>query len=111
LQERDPFYEPPESEVLIGGVHAYLRSLAYMVESDEQLPVTDFKGQERGQLSVGLYPCTPQGKEITGEFVDSPQDLVGKNLSFKVKIHSAVGLPNKFVMVIYIRHNILNVYV
>ncbi len=61
---------------MIGGVYVYLQSLAYMVELDEQLPITDFKGNERGQLSVAVFPCTPQGKEITGEFVDSPDELV-----------------------------------
>jgi len=96
-KDRDPFYEPPDSEMIIGGVTAYLRSLAYMVESDEQIAIVDFQGQERGQIKVGLYPCTPQGKEITGDFVDNPEDLVGKNLSFKVKINEAVGLPRKFV--------------
>lgn len=99
FQDRDPFYEPPDSEMIIGGVTAYLRSLAYMVESDEQIAIVDFQGQERGQIKVGLYPCTPQGKEITGDFVDNPEDLVGKNLSFKVKINEAVGLPRKFVNV------------
>lgn len=46
-----------------------------MVEIDEQLPITDTKGNERGQLKVALMPCSPQGKEITGEFVDQPEEL------------------------------------
>ena len=52
LQDHDPFYEPPDSEMFIGGVQVYLRSLAYMIESEEQMPITDFKGQEKGQLKV-----------------------------------------------------------
>lgn len=80
-QDRDPFFESPESEVPIGTVHVFLQSLAYMVEIDEQLPITDFKGNERGQLKVALMPCSPQGKEITGEFVDQPEELVRTHLS------------------------------
>ena len=30
-QERDPFWEPDDAEVLIGSVHVYLQSLAYLV--------------------------------------------------------------------------------
>ena len=30
-QERDPFWEPDDAEVLIGSAHVYLQSLAYKV--------------------------------------------------------------------------------
>jgi len=96
-KDHDPFFEAPDAEVLIGVVHVYLQSLAYMVEVDEQLPITDFKGNERGQLKIVLVPCGEDGHEIVGEFVDSPEDLIGKNLSFKVKIPNGIGLPRKFV--------------
>lgn len=56
--------------------HVYLQSLAYMVEVDEQLPINDLKGNERGQLKVLLVPTNDKGKEIVGEFVDSPEELV-----------------------------------
>ncbi len=90
LQDRDPFYESPDTEVLIGVVHVYLQSLAYMVEVDEQLPITDFKGNERGQLKIVLVPCGEDGREIVGEFVDSPEDLVC--LIFYLKIFSPEDL-------------------
>uniref|UniRef100_A0A915IDZ8 Kinesin-like KIF1-type domain-containing protein n=1 Tax=Romanomermis culicivorax TaxID=13658 RepID=A0A915IDZ8_ROMCU len=96
-KSRDPFYDSPDTEVNIGTVYVFLQSLAFMVELDEQMPITDFKGQERGQLRVQLAPCSPQGREIMGEFVDSPEELMGKNLGFKVKIISAVGIPRKFI--------------
>lgn len=51
-------------------------------------------------VQVELLPCTPQGNELKGEFVDSPDELVGKNLAFKVKINNAIGLPRKFTNVI-----------
>ncbi len=74
--------------MLVGSVNVYLQSLAYMVELEEQLPITDFTGQERGQLSVSLAPCTPQGKEITGEFVDSPRELVNHNFAHTFSCYS-----------------------
>lgn len=94
LQDRDPFYESPDTEVLIGVVHVYLQSLAYMVEVDEQLPITDFKGNERGQLKTILVPCGEDGREIVGEFVDSPEDLVSL---FSLILQKNFHLNEKFL--------------
>ncbi|KAH7700395.1 hypothetical protein AAVH_32485, partial [Aphelenchoides avenae] len=94
-RERDPFYEPPDSSVVIGTATVFLQSLAYMVELDEQVPITDIHGSETGQLSVAMRPCSASGKEILGEFVENPRELVGKNLGFKVMILSALGLPRR----------------
>uniref|UniRef100_A0A914ZNN9 Kinesin-like protein n=2 Tax=Parascaris univalens TaxID=6257 RepID=A0A914ZNN9_PARUN len=94
-EDRDPFYEPPESEILVGSSTVYLQSLAYLIEHEEQLPIFDFGGQDLGRLTIALTPCTTSGKEILGEYVEDPMELVGKNLSFKVKIVSAIGLPRR----------------
>ncbi|VDM28226.1 unnamed protein product [Toxocara canis] len=75
-KERDPFYEPPDSEVLIGSSTVYLQSLAYLIEHEEQLPIFDFGGQDLGRLTVALTPCTPAGKEILGEYVEDPAELL-----------------------------------
>uniref|UniRef100_A0A915D7L4 Kinesin-like protein n=1 Tax=Ditylenchus dipsaci TaxID=166011 RepID=A0A915D7L4_9BILA len=75
-KERDPFYEPADSSIVVGSTKIYLQSLAYM-------------------LSVCFMPCNPAGKEILGEFVENPSELVKKNLAFKIKILSALGLPRR----------------
>ena len=75
-QERDPFYEPPTSEVLIGSVTVFLQSLAYMIEYEEELTIFDFGGQDMGRLSLALTPCSSSGKEIIGEYLENPDDLV-----------------------------------
>ena len=49
FQEDDPFWENPETEILIGCVHVYLQSLAYVIEMEENLQITDFKGQNQGR--------------------------------------------------------------
>ncbi len=49
LQELDPFWEDPNTEVHIGSVHVYLQSLAYMMELEESLQVTDYRGMEQGR--------------------------------------------------------------
>ncbi|XP_050405632.1 kinesin-like protein KIF28P isoform X1 [Patella vulgata] len=98
-EERDPFSEDYEAEFHIGSVKIWLQSLAYHIEIKEQLDITDFKGQEVGLLNVELIPCDKKGKEYTENddvFVNSPDELKGKDVNFVVKILSARGLPSQF---------------
>ncbi|GMR41799.1 hypothetical protein PMAYCL1PPCAC_11994 [Pristionchus mayeri] len=94
-RERDPFYEPPDSEVFIGSAVVFLQSLSFLIDSEEAFPIVDFSGNEMGQLNVSLSPCSVAGKEIRGAFVEQPKELVGKNFAFKVKVLSAIGLPKR----------------
>merc|ERR1712226_793895 len=95
-KEKDPFWEDPSAEVLIGQVHVFLQSLAYMIELEENLTITDYKGAEQGHLAVSMYPCKADGKDIGDDYVDDPSELVGKQFHFKLKISNARGLPKKF---------------
>ena len=54
-QVRDPFWEDPNTEVLIGTVHVYLQSLAYLIELEETLRISDFKGNEQGTKIHGMF--------------------------------------------------------
>ena len=48
-----------------------------------------------------IIPCNEKGKEFTEAddvFVEDPESLKGKTISFVVKIVSARGLPNKFTV-------------
>ncbi|CAJ0578682.1 unnamed protein product, partial [Mesorhabditis spiculigera] len=94
-KERDPFYEPPDSEVFIGGAVVYLQSLSYLVDSEETYSIVDFDGKEMGHITVSLAPCSSSGKEINGAYVENPSTLVGKSIGFKVKLLSASGLPKR----------------
>uniref|UniRef100_A0A914YMR1 Kinesin-like protein n=1 Tax=Panagrolaimus superbus TaxID=310955 RepID=A0A914YMR1_9BILA len=93
--ERDPFYEPPDSTIILGHASMFLQSLAYMVEAEEQLSIVDFNGMDLGQLSVSLVPCSSSGKEIMGEYLETPDELLNKNLGIKIKILAAMGLPRR----------------
>lgn len=93
--ERDPFYEPPDSAIILGHATMFLQSLAYMVEVDEQIPIIDMHGVDIAQLSVSLVPCSTSGKEILGEYIESPDELMKKSLGIKVKVLSALGLPRR----------------
>ncbi|CAG0885568.1 unnamed protein product [Darwinula stevensoni] len=96
--ERDPFREDPNTEVRIGTVNIFLQPIAYMVELKEQLDIIDLKGKV-GVMNVEVVPCNAKGKEYVEAddmFVDTPEELVGKELHFKVKILDCRGLPNKY---------------
>ena len=76
-QNKDPFWEPPETEVRIGCVHVYLQSLAYLIEIEELLGIGDYRGMEQGLLQVDIRPCRPDGSDLSDdEFVDDPKELV-----------------------------------
>ena len=55
FKEDDPFWEDPSTEILIGCVHVYLQSLAYMIDMKEKLQITDFKGQNQGKQKKKAY--------------------------------------------------------
>lgn len=43
------------------------------------------QGLEQGRLSINLCPCSSSGKVLSDEqFVDQPEELIGKPYSFKV---------------------------
>lgn len=49
LQEKDPFWEPCTTLVLIGTAHVYMQSVAYLIEMDESMVIMDLKGKETGK--------------------------------------------------------------
>ncbi|XP_064610663.1 kinesin-like protein KIF28 isoform X2 [Liolophura sinensis] len=98
-KEKDPFDEDLSAEFHIGSVKVWLQSLAFSIETKEQLEITDFKGTEVGLLNTEIIPCNKKGKEYTEAddvFVEKPEDQIGKEIHFVVKITSARGLPNRF---------------
>ncbi|ETN74827.1 FHA domain protein [Necator americanus] len=94
-KDRDPFYEAPDSKSLLGSAIVFLQPLAYLMDSEETYPIMDFTGEELGEMSVLLTPCNSSGKELIGDYVDDPKELIGRNYGFMVKIQSARGLPRR----------------
>ncbi|VDM80149.1 unnamed protein product [Strongylus vulgaris] len=94
-KDRDPFYEAPDSKGFLGSAIVFLQPLAYLMDSEETYPIVDFTGEELGELSVQLSPCNSSGKELIGDYVNDPQELIGKNYGFMVKIQTARGLPRR----------------
>ncbi|EDO42435.1 predicted protein, partial [Nematostella vectensis] len=97
-QELDPFWEDDETDVMIGRAIVYLQFLAYKIEFEESVAITDHKGNELGKLQVEAFPCTKSGNEDIDDddFIEDPEELVGKELFFNLKIPYARGLPQRF---------------
>lgn len=99
--EKDPFYEDPSTDCLIGSAQVFLQPMAYLVEIKEQSELIDYRQAEVGIVNVEILPCSPTGKEYTEQddvFVDSPSELMGKDLHFVFKIHGCRGLPARFTV-------------
>nr|KAG5700037.1 hypothetical protein BaRGS_028274 [Batillaria attramentaria] len=112
--EKDPFVDDYESEFHIGSVKIWLKSLAYMIETKEQLEITNFSGQAVGLLNIEILPCDANGKPYTDEddkFVEDPELLRGQPLYCLVKIVSARGLPNKFTLLDYLQEGAIMVQI
>jgi len=77
-QDQDPFWEPPDMEVIVGVASLPLKFLAYMIEfeDEDQLNVIDYSAQHCGFLQVQLIPCDSKGSEEVDLAVETPEDLV-----------------------------------
>ncbi|RWS14549.1 kinesin-like protein KIF28P, partial [Dinothrombium tinctorium] len=98
-EDRDPFVEDANTVSRIGCVQVFLQPLAFMVELKEQLEIIDYKGKEVGLINLEFVPCASNGKEFTeldDTFVDSPSELIGKDVHFVIKINNCRGLPSRF---------------
>ncbi|WAQ93614.1 KIF28-like protein [Mya arenaria] len=75
-QERDPFWEPADTEKLIGTCHVLLQSLAFNIDLEEKLVISDFKGHDQGHVDVAIVPCTSDFKPVSeDDFVEDPKEL------------------------------------
>ncbi|XP_071966233.1 kinesin-like protein KIF28 [Antedon mediterranea] len=95
-KENDPFWEPADTEIIVGNAHIYLQPLAYQIELEETVWITDYRGNEQGHLRVEVNPCKEDGSDLPDEeFVDDPKDLIGKSAHYKFQILYGRGLPTR----------------
>jgi hypothetical protein len=89
-QDQDPFWDPPEHQK-VGEGFLKLMSLAYLMDNPNELILVGDDGKS-GLLNVDLVPCDYKGRPLEAEdpifddFVDDPNDLLHKRLTFNVKI-------------------------
>ncbi|XP_046842712.1 kinesin-like protein KIF28P [Xenia sp. Carnegie-2017] len=103
-QEEDPFWEPLE-DVLVGTANVFLQSLAYALDFDDKLSVTDYKGGEQASMYVNVTPCNQNGKSLDEDyFVDDSKELLGKPYHYKVTIRTAEVRNSRFSKGLYVKY-------
>lgn len=96
-KDQDPFYEDPESTVVVvGSCQIYLENIAYKVDLDDSLNVTNYKGQNLGQTQVAILPLDSKGKPVLDSYVEDPSELMGSDLKFQLNVKAVKGLPRRF---------------
>ena len=89
-QNDDPFWDPPV-HLRVGEGYLKLMSLAYLLDNPVELIIVGDEG-EAGLLEVNLIPVNDDGEPleeddpIFEEFIDDPNELVKKKISFQIKI-------------------------
>ena len=54
-----------------------------------------------GVLNIEMVPCSASGREYTEKddiWIDDPDELVGKDFHFVVKVKGARGLPERYTV-------------
>eukprot|EP00998_Keelungia_sp_KM082_P007574 NODE_376_length_2023_cov_62.188291_g369_i0.p1 GENE.NODE_376_length_2023_cov_62.188291_g369_i0~~NODE_376_length_2023_cov_62.188291_g369_i0.p1 ORF type:complete len:567 (-),score=123.56 NODE_376_length_2023_cov_62.188291_g369_i0:248-1948(-) len=92
-QEMDPFFDSEYQ--LIGVATAWLKSLGNMMESSVTSAVLSSAGSREGEMVISICPCDKNGGEGPWDddddldpFVDGPDELVGQEILFRVRIPS-----------------------
>eukprot|EP00163_Fabomonas_tropica_P030973 TRINITY_DN720_c0_g1_i4.p1 TRINITY_DN720_c0_g1~~TRINITY_DN720_c0_g1_i4.p1 ORF type:complete len:1166 (+),score=530.39 TRINITY_DN720_c0_g1_i4:51-3500(+) len=95
-QEKDPFWDQVGASQ-IGTAFVQLNALSYLLSVEDSAQILDYKGKSEGTLRVELLPCDEEGNhEDFNDFVEEPEELVGKTLYFLFRIPYARGLAEKY---------------
>jgi hypothetical protein len=109
----DPFWDPPEP-ILIGNSYLKLQNLGLCIENDQKIKILNTAGAgneaEQGTLEPACWPVTATGVQCDDDdypeeyMIEEPEELLNKELYFRIDIKKATGLPNelcKDVFVVY----------
>lgn len=109
-QEEDPLYDH-NTETLLGYSFYKLEPLAHSTNNFSGLSIISLKGNVVGTLYMDIIPVDENGEPT--KFSEDTQDLLSKDLNFKVQIKECIGLPenfNKDLKIEYISFSDNNLY-
>jgi pSer/pThr/pTyr-binding forkhead associated (FHA) protein len=102
--DQDPFWDPPEAND-IGKSYVYLKALSQLVEIENSFAVIDYKGEERGKITVEIVPTGPNGEEL--DYLNSSDELLGMAVHFGVRVVSVQGIPAEFAHDVCVKFSFL----
>ena len=92
--EDDPLWDEPVHS-LLGYAFYKLEPVAYLMSNPSSISIISPIGNVMGQLDVDIIPHDENDNEYD-EVPESPSELIGQSLNFKVSIIGAKGLPVNF---------------
>ena len=92
--EDDPLWDEP-THSLLGYAFYKLEPVAYLMSNPSTISIISPIGNVMGQLEVDIIPHDENDMEYD-EVPESPSELIGQSLCFKVVIISAKNLPANF---------------
>ena len=94
-KDDDPFWDEPD-ESLLGYAFYKLEPVAYLMSNNNELSIINpYNGKFMGLIEVDIVPHDDKNNEFD-EVPESPYELVGQSLLYKVIIHNVKNLPNNF---------------
>lgn len=106
--DEDAFWDPPEA-VLIGTSYLKLQNLGYCLESDGKISIFSTSGSadgKNGEVDASYWPVTATGEEDLPDdlLVEQPEELLGKEIFFRVDIKSCKNLPMDLCKDVYVTY-------
>ena len=94
-QEDDPFYDPPEDQ-LLGAAHIQLEAIRYLLDVNEATPLVDYKGQSQGELLVSLVPMS---RVVELEDLEDLSEMQGQTLDLQVSLQRPLDEAMTFFLI------------
>ena len=89
--DEDPLWDPPE-ETLIGKGYYSLKPLGLLFDNPFDILIISATGGDAGYLRMNIVPID-EGGQMAEEGPDTPEELVGSLINFRVEIDEARNLP------------------
>ena len=94
-KEDDPLWDEPE-DALLGYAFYKLEPVAYLMSNKTELSIINpHTGKLMGYVEIDIIPHDINNFEFD-EVPESPNELIGQSLYYKVVIHNVKKLPNNF---------------
>ena len=94
-KEDDPLWDEPE-EALLGYAFYKLEPVSYLMSNNTELSIINpYTGKLMGYIEIDIIPHDINNFEFD-EVPESPNELIGQSLYYKVVIHNVKKLPNNF---------------
>lgn len=101
--DEDPLWDPPEEHLLGKGYYS-LKPLGLLFDNPFDILIISTTGGDAGFLRMNIVPTTDEG-EYAEEGPVTPEELIGKVISFRVEIQEARNIPLTHANNVYCEYN------